>query len=271
MSSAKQRGWVAGLCVAWVMAGTMAGCGPDPRDRFGRTYYIDGAGNWGFGVAEMQEGLRAAGYPGNIVNWRWSLTLNPALDQTVGRPAARSSGALLGEEITAYRKDYPRAQVNIIALSAGTGVAVWACENVKPPATVHNVILLGSSLSSRYDMHKAMKNIDGKVYVYYSRSDPILDGPVRTLGTIDGTFDDSAGLVGLRVSPDLRDRVVNIPWSSKYERYGWTGSHTDCTSEPFVRMVLSKHIVEGASSRATPAVAFRRAGGLVGGPVARTR
>jgi len=153
MSSAKQRGWVAGLCVAWVMAGTMAGCGPDPRDRFGRTYYIDGAGNWGFGVAEMQEGLRAAGYPGNIVNWRWSLTLNPALDQTVGRPAARSSGALLGEEITAYRKDYPRAQVNIIALSAGTGVAVWACENVKPPATVHNVILLGSSLSSRYDMH----------------------------------------------------------------------------------------------------------------------
>jgi len=116
-----------------------------------------------------------------------------------------------------------------------------------------------------------MTNIDGKVSVYYSRSDPILDGPVRTLGTIDGTFDDSAGLVGLRVSPDLRDRVVNIPWSSKYERYGWTGSHTDCTSEPFVRMVLSKHIVEGASSQATPAVAFRQAGRFEGSPSARTR
>jgi hypothetical protein len=241
-------------CVLLAAVAVAAGCGPDPKDRFGRTYYIDGAGNWGFGVAEMQEGLRAAGYKGSIRTWPWSVTFNPALDQTL-RVIPEGRGADLGHEITAYKKDYPDAAVNIIALSAGTGVAVWACEAVTPPAKVHNVILLGSSISSKYNMHKAMRNIDGKVYVYYSRSDPILDGPVRTLGTIDGTFDDPAGLVGLKASPDLRDRIVNIPWSYKYERYGWTGSHTDCTSEPFVRAILSKHIVEPIRTPATRAVA----------------
>lgn len=244
------------LCIALGLLGAFAGCGPDPKDRFGRTYYIDGAGNWGFGVAEMQEGLTAAGYKGSIHTWQWSRTFNPALDQTL-RFIPEGRGTDLGHEINAYKKDYPTAPVNIIGLSAGTGVAVWACEAVEPPAKVHNVILLGSSISSKYNMHKAMRNIDGKVYVYYSGSDPILGGAVRTLGTIDGTFDDSAGLVGLRGAADLRDRIVNIPWSYKYERYGWTGSHTDCTSEPFVRAILSQHIVEPAKPSATAGVTYR--------------
>ena len=123
-------------------------------------------------------------------------------------------------------------------------MAVWACEALTPPAKVHNVILLSSSLSSRYNMHKAMRDIDGKVFVYASPHDEILDGPMRALGTIDGTFDEPAGVAGFRTPADLRDRIVNIRWSAKYERYGWTGSHTDCTSEPFVRIVLSQHIIE---------------------------
>lgn len=242
------------LCVVLVAFAALTGCGPDPHDRFGRTYYIDGAGNWGFGVAEIQEGLTAAGYKGGVHIWHWSRTFNPALDQTI-RIIPMGRGADLGHEINAYRKEYPTAAVNIIALSAGTGVAIWACEAVEPPAKVHNVILLGSSISSRYDVHKAMRNIDGRIYVYWSPHDPILSGPVKAIGTIDGTFDDAAGLVGLRASADLRDRIVNIPWSYKYERYGWTGAHTDCTSEPFVRVILSQYIVDKSAAPATRAVA----------------
>lgn len=251
---ARRRRTIAGLAVAFAVSAGWAGCGPDPKDRFGRTYYIDGAGNWGFGVAEVIGGLEAAGYKGSIRVWQWSRTFNPALDQTL-RFIPQGRGYDLGKEITAYKKEYPRSRVNIIALSAGTGVAVWACEAVEPPATVHNVILLGSSLSSKYDMRKAMRNIDGKVFVYCSPSDPILDGPVRALGTIDGSMDDAAGLRGLHVPPDLRGRIVNIPWSSKYEPYGWTGSHTDCTSEPFVRVILSKHIVGEAGTGGTAHIA----------------
>ena len=219
------------------------------EDQFGRTYYIDGAGNWGYGVAEVYEGLREAGYQGNIINWHWSPTFNPALDQTIGRVAARGRGADLGKEITQYLKHYPNNQANIICLSAGTGVGIWACENTELPARVHNIIMLGSSLSCDYDVSKALEHISGKIFVYHSPSDMILQGPVRTLGTIDGKMGaDAAGLAGLRPPRGDKSRIVNIPWSSRYEQYGWTGSHTDATSEPFVRIVLAKLILPQATA-----------------------
>jgi len=250
-------GTVFGLAIA---ALCLPGCGPgasemNRADQFGRTYYIDGAGNWGYGVAEIQQGLRQAGYKGHIINFRWSPTFNPALDQTIGRPAARLRGADLGKEITQYLAKYPDNQVNIICLSAGTGVGVWACENTEPPAKVHSLIMLGSSLSSDYDMRKALERISGGVYVYHSQSDMILQGPVRTLGTIDGKMGgDAAGLVGLHPPGKSGNKIRNIRWSSKYERYGWTGAHTDATSEPFVRYILSQHIVppETAGESAKP-------------------
>lgn len=220
------------------------------EDQFGRTYYIDGAGNWGFGVAEVRSGLRRANYQGNIINYTWSPFLNPALDQTLGRGAARAKGVELGRQINAYLQKYPQAAVNIIALSAGTGVCVWACESLEPPAQVRNVILLGSSLSSNYDMGAALKNISGGVYVYYSSQDGILDGPVRALGTIDGRMDSpSAGLVGLHPPGGTAGKIFNIGWSPKYETYGWTGAHTDATSEPFVTHVLARHIVPAAPDK----------------------
>jgi hypothetical protein len=254
---------VIGLAV--VCLSVAGGCGSEPtfsrEDQFGRTYYIDGAGNWGYGVAEVHEGLRKAGYKGAIINWHWSPTFNPALDQTIGRGAARGRGADLGREITQYLAKFPGNEVNIICLSAGTGVGIWACENTTLPARVNNIILLGSSLSSDYDVSTALQHIAGKIYVYHSSSDMILQGPVRTLGTIDGKMGvDAAGIVGLRPPRGDRKRIVNIPWSSRYEQYGWTGSHTDATSEPFVQLVLSKAIVSASPTThpQTTAMASRR-------------
>ena len=244
----KRRGLsvVTGTCLASLMLS--AGC-TDPREQFGRTWYIDGASNWGFGVAEVPAGLYDAGYDGLVSIHRWSLTFNPMLDQTL-RFIAQGSGEQLGAAITDYLARNPGAEANIIALSAGTGVGIWAIENVRPPHKVNSFVLLGSSLSSRYDVRKALANMKGNMYVYYASRDPVLEGPVRALGTIDGTFDTSAGLVGLRGPGAAGGRVVNIPWSRKYVRYGWTGGHTDCTNRRFVKAVISQQIV----GRRTPAV-----------------
>jgi hypothetical protein len=244
------------LLVAVQLAGCalLSGCESAAKeDAFGRTYYIDGAGNWGYGVAEVHEGLRKAGYNGRIINYRWSPTFNPALDQTVGRPIARLKGIDLGHEINRYLAEYPDRQVNIICLSAGTGVGVWACEAIEPPAKVHSLVMLGSSLASNYDIRKALTNISGGIYVYYAQGDMILQGPVRSLGTIDGQIDvDSVGLVGLRPPGVKTEKIVNVAWQSKYERYGWTGAHTDATSEPFVRAILAHHIVPAAKGTTAP-------------------
>jgi len=218
----------------------VSGCS-DPKEKYGKTWYIDGAGNWGFGVVESAVGLEKAGYPGKVDSYHWSLTMNPALDQTL-RFIAKGAGDRLGDIITDYLKNNPGAEANVIALSAGTGVGIWAIENVKPPYKVNNYVMLGSSLSSRYDVSRALNNMKGNIYVFYSASDPVLSGPVQALGTIDGTFDSSAGQVGLRGRGAASGRVINIPWSSKYERYGWVGGHTDSTSEQMMQYVIAPRI-----------------------------
>ncbi|NLE60491.1 MAG: hypothetical protein GX616_19270 [Planctomycetes bacterium] len=238
------QGWGSILAVALLAMGT--GCSGSSRefrseDQFGRTYYIEGAGNWGFGRLAVPEGLRHAGYQGRIASYRWSVTLNPLLDQTVCRGVAKAQGKRLAREIEHYLEQYPNNEVHIIGQSAGTGVAVWACEHLKAPAKVSNVILLSSSLSSDYEMSKALANIRGTVFVYYSPHDGILGGPVRLLGTIDGTLgSQAAGLVGLQCSSP---KIRNIPWNHRFEAYGWTGTHVSTVQADFVRHVLSHHVI----------------------------
>jgi hypothetical protein len=242
----------------------IAGCS-DPRDKFGHTWYIDGAGNWGFGVLDVPAGLQDAGYKGAVTNYHWSLTMNPALDQTL-RFIARGSGSGLGNEITEYLKKNPEADANIIALSAGTGVGMWAIENVKPPHKVNNYIMLGSSLSGNYDCRKALTNMKGKIYVYCTGSDPVLQGPVRALGTIDGTFEDSAGLVGLHGPGKSSGQIVNISRTARFEDLGWTGGHADCTNRKFVRAELSKWIVRSRREPGKPAEAGQATVAMLGLP-----
>ncbi len=230
----------------FLLAACANGC-TDPKEQFGRTWYIDGAGNWGFGAVDVPLGLQDAGYRGAVTNHRWSLTLNPALDQTL-RFIAKESGKGLAHSITSYLRKYPDADANIICLSAGTGVGIWAVENIEPPFKVNNLVMLGSSLSSRYDTRKALANMKGKIYVYYAGTDPVLQGPVRLLGTIDGTFDDSAGLVGLNGPGANSGRIVNIGWNSRYRTYGWTGGHADCVNRRFVANVLKDYIVSSRPS-----------------------
>ena len=68
----------------------------------------------------------------------------------------------MARKIREYSKRYPENRINIIALSAGTGVAVWACENLDSSSQIENLVLLGSSLSHDYDMSKALAHITSK-------------------------------------------------------------------------------------------------------------
>jgi hypothetical protein len=224
----------------------------------GITYYLDGAGNWGFGVADVPAGLSSAGYKGKVENILWTSSFNPAIDQVNPINHALQSGTLAGR-INDYHKKNPTKNINIISLSAGTGIAVWAAEKVKPPAKINNMILLGSSLSARYNMSKALANMKGKIYVYYSNFDEVLEGPVKAIGTVDHQVGvDAVGLVGSQ-SPRGRERIVNIGWSSRYKKYGWSGAHTDCTSKAFVAGVLARHVVDQPSSTDPPEIPSTRA------------
>jgi len=229
------------LC-ACVLTGLL-GCAPSfgPKAEHGITFYCPGAGNFDFGDVGIRQGLCAAGYRGQVAAVMWTALLGPAVDQRLGN--ARIGAERLARLIEEYHKKYPGKPVNVVGLSAGTGVAVWALENLKPNHSVENVVLLGSSLWHRYDVSKAMKRVRGEIYNYYSPRDPVLAGPMKLFGTIDGVFgEDGAGSVGFKTPG-----VVNIRWQQEYSRYGYQGGHTDGTSPRFVETFLSKHLIAGAA------------------------
>ena len=210
-------------------------------EKFGKTFYLDGAGNWGFGAAEVPVGLQQAGYNGDVELYVWTMSLNPLVDQlNIG--GAKLRALALARKIEDYHQRYPQNTINVIALSAGTGVATWAVEDLHG-AKIGNLVLLGSSLSHDYDMRAALRNMTGRIYVYHSVHDSVLE-TVKIVGTIDGKRGvDSAGLVGLSPPRGLEHRVVNIAWDRSWLRLGWAGAHTDCTNQRFVRHEISKHIL----------------------------
>ena len=126
---------------------------------------------------------RAAGYQGDVEQVMWTTSFNPLIDQ-INILGAKAAARGLADKITRYKKKYPSAKVHIVALSAGTGVAVWACEILDANTKVDNLVLLGSSLSNTYDMRRALAHINGRVFVYYSSRDAVLQ-TVEVVGTID--------------------------------------------------------------------------------------
>ena len=220
------------------------GCGPTfgPQAKNGVTFYCPGAGNIDFGDQGVRDGLQRAGYRGQVASVLWTISLNPLIDQVL-RINAHTGAERLARYIEDYTDKYPGGEVNVIGLSAGTGVAIWALEDLKPGYEVNNVVLLGSSLSHDYDVGKALSHIKGKIYVYYSSNDAVLTVLMQPVGTIDGkSFTDGAGAVGLH-SPTGGDRIVNIPWRSEFSQYGYNGGHTDSTSPAFVRARIAEHII----------------------------
>lgn len=233
-----------GVCAA-VVLGLLAltGCGPEYTQRAtqGITYYCPGAGHIDFGDLNVRKGLEAAGYDGEVATVVWTVSLNAAIDHSL-RINAKLGALRLANFIKDYIEKYPGRPINLIGLSAGTGVAVWALEELPPDVQVDDVILLSSSLYHRYDLRKALTHVRGKIYNYYSTNDAVLAGPMKIFGTVDGVFfEDGAGSVGLH-PPTGADRVVNIPWSPAFKRYGYHGGHLDSTSPDFVHYVLARHL-----------------------------
>ena len=221
----------------------LAGCQRrGAAEPFGKTFYVGGASNIDILSSAVPDGLREAGYRGDVQTFIWTMSFNPLLDQLLTINAKARAG-LLAQEIEGYRKRYPNNDINIIALSAGTGVAVWALEKLDGNVKVNNVVLLSSSLSHDYDVRRALRHVGGKIYTFHSPHDAVL-AAVLVVGTIDGKRGvDSIGQVGLDVPAGVQDRIVNTAWSRKYMHYGWAGGHTDCINPRFIREIVGPLVV----------------------------
>ncbi len=215
--------------------------------RKGITYYLGGAGPIGnVGWLDVPNGLEGAGYLGYVEVFAWQ-GLTHAGDQ-INLSRNRDKGAELAASIRRYKRSYPAREVNIIALSAGTGVATFALEALPQGVKVDNVVFLGCSLSSQYNLTRALKRVRGGLYVVYSDSDRILTDVVWYTGTVDrsSASDGVAGLEGFRLptnmGPDSEAQYLklhNVPHRPEFAAAGYKGGHIDSTSREFIQLYIA--------------------------------
>jgi hypothetical protein len=222
------RRWFVIVCISLLVGGT-SGCILGNRPTLVQvgsrddqiTFYLDGAGNYGFGKETVPLGLADGGYEGHLQHFIWTTYLGAVVDQ-ISVSHNRREGRQLAEKIQTFLDDHPGGEVNLIGLSAGSGVVVFALETLDPRFHVQNVIMLSSSLSADYDLTAALRRVDGGIYFFWSPDDPILRGVVPILGTVDrsGQRSAPAGTWGARMpfgaSKSTRElyskKVQNIRW-----------------------------------------------------------
>ncbi len=246
------RSELSALLIPGVLA-LSAGCtlhhtvefGPAGRD--GRVYYVDGAGggggltNWGNGV---RDGLKAAGFQGDFINYRWQVGAGAAVDQVTPVGVKRAKARALAHAIREYQEANPDEAVNLVGLSAGTAIVVFALEELRADHAVDNAILLGSSLNADYDLTRALRRVRNRMYVFTSSRDTVLRFLMPLAGTADRKLvgGKAAGVTGFRLPLNanattrrLYAKVVNIAWVPEFERAGHAGGHTDVVNRRFIK------------------------------------
>ena len=250
---------VATSLVLLALTGCVAGNRPNfvrtGSESEGKTFYLDGAGNFGVGKDSVPRGLADGGYLGKLEHFIWTTYMGPLADQIYLKHNRRAAEAL-ARRIERYKRARPNRSVNIIALSAGTGIAVFALEELQPEFHVDNVVLLSSSLSAAYPLDKALPRVDGGIYVFWSPNDPILRGVVPIVGTVDraGFGVHPAGTNGMRLrsnplenTRELYRKVHNIRWYPSAAR-GLMGKvvsfrHAGATSKEFIRELVAPILI----------------------------
>jgi hypothetical protein len=211
-----------------------------------RVVFLDGAG-WYAGDGPVRQGLKDAGYRGEVERFGWSLMMGPLADHALAGPEHFKTDELAGR-ITDLRRANPDGHIAIMGLSSGCSMIVYALEKLTADVKVDEVVLLSPSTSGRTDLREALSHVKGSMYVTVSPLDYVL-----AIGESSGPEGgDPAGRMGFMPPADLAldedgrglyNKVVHIYWQEKYRQLGWAGGHTGATSPLFIQKVIAPKIM----------------------------
>lgn len=173
----------------------------------------------------------------------WETGKGLIADQDASVAFKRSKAKEAAEKIVHHKKEYPEPPIDILGFSAGTAVAIFALEELPESVQVQDMVLLGCSISQNYDLTKALKRVNGHVYIYTSTKDRMLSFLMPFSGTADRKEDPGAGITGFVLPKGAsaatrrlyKEKIVTIPWTAKLEQEGDHGRHFDNVKMEFIR------------------------------------
>ncbi len=195
---------VAAACLA------AAGCGRvDTNTRFvneqradkGLVVILPGIEGESAANRDIRRGLDDAGIPYALAIYRWGFPV-PGIGLIVNQTNAggnREAGKELAGRIVKYQQKYPGRPVHIIGHSGGGGVTVFTLEALRdiPDAKpIDGAFLLSASISSDYDLSKALTMTTKGLVNAYNPEDDLLDSGTAIMGNVDGKRGPSAGRTG---------------------------------------------------------------------------
>ncbi len=148
---------------------------------------------------DIRRGLLSAGmnYAMPIHSWGRPIPVAGVLFNQVDFIGNRLAGVGVANMVTDYQDSYPGRPVYIVGHSGGGGVAVFAAEAMPDGRQVDGLILLSASISSAYNLTKALNHCRQGIVNFYNRGDTTLLGVgTSVIGNVDGTHGPSAGLIG---------------------------------------------------------------------------
>ncbi len=241
----------AGLILAALLAAT-CGCTGDTRSADGADRYehglvilLSGAGGMMGETDRIRDGLKQGGVRRAIETFRWSR--GGVLEDQTGVEANRRKARQLARRIEGFKQSSPHAPVHLVGVSAGTGLVVWALEDLEPGMQVTAAVLVSSSLDTAYDLTTALKRTKDGIYSFNSMADTVLSLGVTWTGTVDRNGGLAGGLVGFGVPAGAseetkrlyKEKLHEISWWPGDVVLGHLGDHLGATSPGYVKTKIA--------------------------------
>ncbi len=250
------------LCGIFLLAIT-AGCSPassyaaSDRLERGLVVVLDGAGGITDTFNYIAKGLNDAGINQAFEPYVWSA--HDVFQDQIDLRRNREIAADLANFILSYHQEYPDRPIHLVGLSAGSGIVIFAAEALPPGVKVDGIFLLGSSLSSAYDLAPALHHVRNQITNFSSLADvAILGAGVAVTGTVDRTHRLPAGIAGFKLPADAstatrqlyQAKLVEVPWKPTFVIYGDLGNHLGATTPAFAQHMIAPVILADSAGKA---------------------
>ncbi len=159
----------------------------------------------------------------------------------------------IAERIVAYQDQYPGQPVHVIGHSGGAALTVLILEALPSDRRITTAILLGPAISPGYPLARALQKTERGVWNFSSLRDCFFLGLGTLLvGTLDGKWTCSAGMIGFREPRDLstaerlvyREKLHQQPFRLSMLRSFNLGGHFGYTNRVFVETWIAPLLVE---------------------------
>jgi len=160
----------------------------------------------------------------------------------------------IAQMVVAYQDTHPGRPVYLIGHSGGGGMAVFAAEALPPGRQVDGLILLSASLSSGYDLTKALAHTKHGLVNFYTKADiGFLVIGTTLAGNVDGVRGPAAGAVGFETPDATAEPAKREAYSKLYQfeltsrmAGGLVGAHASTTHREFVARHVAPLIKSGS-------------------------